>query len=135
MPHRRLRLSDSIFVFDVHRALIEPSVPEAEGIELLHAIVPERKAAAELSAVERAVALAIAAADIVQVDKLAPEALVGLAREFAATTPRPLLAAAGGIRAGNAARYAASGADLLVTSAPCHAPPRDVKVTTSQAAE
>lgn len=130
-PHR-LGLSDSILVFDEHWALIEPGGSEADCIARLRASAPERKVAAEASTVERAIVLAQAGADIVQVDKLAPEALAGLAREFATMAPRPLLAAAGGINAGNAVRYAASGADLLVTSAPYHAPPRDVKVTISR---
>ena len=40
----------------------------------------------------------------------------------------PLIAAAGGINATNAGDYAAAGADLLVTSAPYWAPPKDVQV-------
>lgn len=131
-PHR-LGLSDSILVFDEHWALIEPHGSEVGFIARLRASAPERKVAAEASTVERAIALARAGADIVQADKLAPEALAGIAREFATMTPRPLLAAAGGINPGNAATYAASGADLLVTSAPYYAPPRDVKVTVSRA--
>ena len=131
-PHR-LGLSDSILVFDEHWALIGPAGSEADCIARLRASAPERKVAAEASTVERALVLARAGADIVQVDKLAPEALAPLAREFATMTPRPLLAAAGGINAGNAARYAAGGADLLVTSAPYHAPPRDVQVAISRA--
>jgi molybdenum transport protein len=42
--------------------------------------------------------------------------------------PHPLLAAAGGIRADNAAAYVAAGADFLVTSSPYWAPPKDVQV-------
>lgn len=45
--------------------------------------------------------------------------------------PRPLLAVAGGVRADNAAAYVAAGADLLVTSAPYSAPPRDIAVSFS----
>jgi molybdenum transport protein len=41
---------------------------------------------------------------------------------------RTLLAVAGGIRADNAAEYVSAGADLLVTSAPYTAPPKDVQV-------
>ncbi|TYO61677.1 hypothetical protein FXV83_37000 [Bradyrhizobium hipponense] len=39
-----------------------------------------------------------------------------------------LKAAAGGINAGNAAAYAQAGADVLVTSSPYLAKPRDVQV-------
>jgi len=37
--------------------------------------------------------------------------------------------AAGGINSANAEAYARAGADILVTSAPYSAPPRDVAVT------
>jgi molybdenum transport protein len=42
-----------------------------------------------------------------------------------------LVAAAGGINAGNAAAYARAGADVVVTSAPYLARPRDVQVRIS----
>lgn len=42
---------------------------------------------------------------------------------------RPVIAAAGGIHPGNAALYAATGVDVLVSSWPYWAPPRDVQVT------
>ncbi|MBP7337953.1 hypothetical protein [Niveispirillum sp.] len=41
---------------------------------------------------------------------------------------RPLLAAAGGINAGNAGAYAKAGADIIVTSAPYNAAPTDIQV-------
>jgi molybdenum transport protein len=47
---------------------------------------------------------------------------------------RPRLAAAGGVTAINAADYARAGADILVTSAPYLAKPRDVKVRIAAAA-
>jgi molybdenum transport protein len=45
---------------------------------------------------------------------------------------RPLVAAAGGVKASNAADYARAGADILVTSAPYAATPRDVSVVFSR---
>jgi molybdenum transport protein len=41
---------------------------------------------------------------------------------------RPVIAVAGGIDAVKAARYAAAGADVIVTSWPYYASPRDVQV-------
>ncbi|MFN5411999.1 MAG: hypothetical protein ACK5CS_34705, partial [Bradyrhizobium sp.] len=46
---------------------------------------------------------------------------------MAALQIRPIIAAAGGVNAQNAAAYAAAGADLLVTSAPYLARPCDVQ--------
>lgn len=64
---------------------------------------------------------------------MTPEQVAAVRKELAAITPRPLVAAAGGINASNAGAYAAAGADLLVTSSPYYAPPRDVKVSISRA--
>ena len=77
--------------------------------------------------------LADAGAEIVQVDKMTPADVSQVAAAFARRANRPLLTAAGGINAGNAAAYAAAGADVLVTSSPYYAPPRDVKVRISRA--
>lgn len=127
VPHR-LGLSDYVLVFEQHRALLDQKIPLAEHFARLKAHAPERRLAAEASTVDEAVALAQAGAEIVQVDKMSPEQVAATAAAFKALAPRPQLAAAGGINAGNAAAYAAAGADLLVTTAPYLAPPRDVKV-------
>ena len=126
-PHR-LGLSDYVLVFEEHRTLLDKSIPLAEHFRRLKAHSPERRLAAEASGVAEAVSLAEAGAEIVQVDKMTPEQVTDTAARLAVFSPRPLLAAAGGINAGNAAAYAATGADLLVTSSPYLAPPRDVKV-------
>jgi len=65
--------------------------------------------------------LADAGAGIVQVDKMTPADVSQVAAAFARRANRPLLAAAGGINAGNAAAYAAAGADVLMTSSPYYA--------------
>ncbi|HMN72019.1 MAG TPA: ModD protein [Rhodoblastus sp.] len=127
-PHR-LGLSDYVLVFGEHRSLLDKDVPLAEHFRRLKAFSPERRLAAEASEVEEAALLAEAGAEIVQVDKMTPDQVAATAARLAAFSPRPLLAAAGGVNAGNAAAYAAAGADLLVTSSPYLAPPRDVKVT------
>jgi molybdenum transport protein len=46
---------------------------------------------------------------------------------------RPLIAAAGGVNAANAAAYAQAGADVIVTSAPYLARPCDVQVNLTMA--
>ncbi len=127
VPHR-LGLSDYVLVFEEHRTLLDPSVPLSEHFARLKAFSPERRLTAEASDIDGALVLARAGAEIVQVDKLTPDQVAAVASGMAALSPRPLLAAAGGINASNAAAYAAAGADLLVTSAPYLAAPRDVKV-------
>jgi molybdenum transport protein len=63
---------------------------------------------------------------------MAPEQVAEAVRAIAALEHRPPIAATGGIHEGNAAAYAAAGADVLVTSAPYAAPPIDVKVRMSE---
>ena len=127
VPHR-LGLSDYVLVFEEHRNLLDGSVPLSEHFRGLRAHAPERRLAAEASSVEEAIMLADAGAEIVQVDKLTPEQVAVVATKLLEYVPRPILAAAGGINASNAAAYATAGADILVTSSPYLAPPRDVKV-------
>ena len=131
-PHR-LGLSDTILVFEAHRALLDDEARLAGPFARLKISAPERRVAAEASSIDEAVMLARAGAEIVQVDKMAPEQVARVHAELSAISPRPLLAAAGGINASNAAAYAAAGADVLVTSAPYYAPPRDVKVRIAKA--
>jgi molybdenum transport protein len=131
-PHR-LGLSDSVLVFDEHRALLGGGVGLPEQFARLKIIAPERRLAAEADSIDEAVMLAKAGAEIVQVDKMAPEQVARVHAALSQMSPRPLLAAAGGVNASNAAAYAAAGADLLVTSAPYYAPARDVKVRITKA--
>lgn len=127
VPHR-LGLSDYILVFEEHRSLLDPALPLRAHFDRLKAHSPERRLAAEASDVDEAIRLAEAGAEIVQVDKLTPDEVAQVAARLDAFSPRPIFAAAGGINASNAAAYAAAGADILVTSSPYLAPPRDVKV-------
>lgn len=126
-PHR-LGLSDYVLVFEEHRVLLDKGQPVEAHFGRLKSGTLERKLAAEADTVEEAIALAAAGAEIVQVDKLTPEEVASVAKGLVRFSPRPLLAAAGGVNAGNAAAYAAAGADVLVTSSPYYAPPKDVKV-------
>ncbi|MGE0629993.1 MAG: ModD protein [Hyphomicrobiaceae bacterium] len=131
-PHR-LGLSDYVLVFAEHRTLLDGSQTLGEHFARLAASTPERRLAAEAGSFDEAVALAQAGAEIVQVDKMSPDEVAAVATRLQAMPMRPLLAAAGGINPSNAQAYAAAGADLLVTSQPYYAPPRDVKVAIRRA--
>lgn len=127
VPHR-LGLSDYLLVFEEHRTLLDPALPLADHLARLKAHAPERRLAVEAAGIAEAIAFAQAGAEIVQVDKASPEDIAAIAQALDGIAPRPLLAAAGGVNSSNAAAYAAAGADILVTSAPYYARPRDVKV-------
>ena len=122
----RLGLSETILVFPEHRVfLCEP--PEST-IARLKAREPEKKIVVEVGDLASAECWAAADADVLQLEKFTPAALAECHHLLVSTAHRPLIAAAGGVHAGNAGAYADAGADLLVSSAPFSAPPRDVAV-------
>src|SRR5262245_49159123 len=92
-PHR-LGLSDTVLVFEEHRALLDDGVSLAEHFRRLKGSAPERRLAAEGANVDEAVMLAEAGAEIVQVDKMSPEQVAAVSRALAKMPRRPLLAAA-----------------------------------------
>lgn len=124
----RLGLSDSVLVFPEHRLFLDE--PPERTIARLRRAEPERKLVVEVVSATEALAWAQAGADVLQLEKFTPGAVAEIRAliDGQIDGPRPLLAAAGGVRADNAAAYAAAGADLLVSSAPFTAPPADVRV-------
>lgn len=125
----RLGLSDTIMLFPEHCAFLGQPVDLAAAIKILKARVPERAVMVEVTSEADAVAAASARADVIQLEKFeiaAVKRVVQLIPKGA--DGRPIIAAAGGINAQNAADYARSGADTLVTSAPFYAKPLDVQV-------
>ncbi|WP_444454465.1 ModD protein [Rhodobacter capsulatus] len=122
----RTGLSDSVLLFAEHRAFGGEDALAAQ-IARLRATCPERKVVVEVANVAEALAAAQAGAEVLQLEKFPPaqvaDVVAGLGPNW-----RGHIAAAGGITAANAAAYAAAGAQVLVTSAPFAAPPRDVAV-------
>lgn len=123
----RLGLSETLLVFPEHRAFL--SGPPEAWIADLRRKAPEKKIVVEAASVEEALALARAGADVVQLEKLPPEAARAVVEGTRGLSPAPVVAAAGGVNEENAAAYAAAGCPLLVTSAPFFGRPADVKVT------
>ncbi len=129
IPHR-LGLSETILVFPEHCAFLgdENSV---SALARLKTACPERKIVVEVNNPEEALSAAQAGADVVQLERFSPEAVAHLAPRLATVAPYVKIAAAGGVKAANAADYARAGAHILVTSAPYFAPPADIKVIIS----
>lgn len=124
-PHR-LGLSETLLVFPEHRAFLSDPVA---ALRDLRRRAPEKKLVVEVTSRAEADALLAAGPDVLQCEKMTVEAVGDLVRAVAGLPVRPLVAVAGGVTAANAAHYAATGADILVTSAPYSAPPADVQVT------
>ena len=89
---------------------------------------PECRVAVEAATRWDALMWAKVGADVLQLEKLPPEAVAEIAYFLAGLASPPLLAAAGGINEGNACAYAQAGVRLLVTSAPYWAKPAEIRV-------
>jgi molybdenum transport protein len=124
----RTGLGDTLLVFAEHRAFLQAETL-ADTLGRLRAAAPERAIVVEVSDGDEAMLAAQAGADVVQLEKFTPAAVAALRERLAASgLPMVKLAAAGGINAANAAAYAQAGADIIVTSSPYIARPRDVQV-------
>jgi len=123
----RLGLSETVLVFPEHRGFLGDE-PLAETVQRLRRAAPEKKLVIEVTTIEAAIAAAEAGFDVVQLEKFAPSDVATLVRLLGGAKRRPVVAVAGGVNAANAATYAQTGADILVTSAPYLAKPRDVQV-------
>lgn len=127
-PHR-LGVGETVLVFPQHRALLGGWDGVAERLAAVAHALAEKKCVIEAHSLDEALRAAAAGADVVQFDKAAPQDLRAWCPPLRARHPRLRLLAAGGINAGNAADYAASGVDALVTSSLHYAPPADVGVS------
>jgi molybdenum transport protein len=126
----RLGLSETVLVFPEHHAFLG-NLPLFQVVERLRLSAPEKRLVVEVTTMEGALAAAVAGFDVIQAEKFTPDEVAALVTRIAAMayrSTRPVIAAAGGINAGNAAAYAEAGADVLVTSSPYTAKPRDVQV-------
>lgn len=122
----RLGLSETLLVFAEHRLFLDEA--PAATVARLKRAEPEKKIVVEVADLDAAKRWLEAGADVLQLEKFSVADVAQCRRLASAEFSATLIAAAGGIHAGNAAEYAAAGADLLVTSAPYTAPPRDVQV-------
>lgn len=122
----RLGLSDSILIFD-HHTVFFPS------FEDLVRMVPEwksraceRKIIAEVASLAHAEALAGAGVDGVQFDKVPAWELACNVQRLRTLHPHLLVIAAGGVTESNVAELAATGVDVLATSAVYFGKPADI---------
>jgi molybdenum transport protein len=126
----RLGLSESLLLFPEHRLFVDASVDDTVG--RLRRAQPEKKLVAEVTDLEEALVLARAGTEVLQLERFSPDAVRQCRLTLHAAHLHPTLAVAGGVNASNAVAYAQAGADVLVSSAPYHAPPRDVEVRFSR---
>lgn len=123
----RLGLSETVLVFAEHRAFL-PDLSLVEMVARLRDAVPEQKLVIEVATPREALAAAEAGFDVIQMEKFAPPEVARAAELVKPRHPRVVLSSAGGIDPTNAGAHVAAGADMLVTSWPYSARPRDVQV-------
>ncbi len=124
----RLGLSETVLVFPEHRAFLGRE-PFVGLVERLKRAAPEKRLVVEVTTLEEAIVAAAVGFDVIQAEKFTPDQIALLvARMATIAQSRPVVAAAGGIHTGNVAAYARAGADVVVTSSPYLARPRDVQV-------
>jgi molybdenum transport protein len=124
----RLGLSETMLVFPEHRTFLGKE-PFVGLVEHLRRAAPEKRLVIEVTTLEEAIVAAAVGFDVIQAEKFTPDQIALLvARMATIARSRPVVAAAGGIHAGNVAAYAQAGADVVVTSSPYLARPRDVQV-------
>lgn len=124
----RLGLSETVLVFPEHLTFL-PGATLEEVATKLRKKLPEKKLTIEVKDHDQALAAARARFHLIQAEKFSPEEIARLSKSLSGLHGRPLLAAAGGVKRDNARAYALGGADILVTSSPYYAPPKDVAVT------
>ncbi len=128
LPHR-LGLSESVLVFRQHTAFCGGLKGFLQTIAALKAEVPEQKIIVEAESAEDALNIAAAGVDVVQIDKLRPEALSLLVQQIREESPGITISAAGGINEKNASAYAETGVDMLVLSSVYFGKPSDIAVS------
>ena len=126
-PHR-LGLSETVLIFKQH-------IDYIGGFESLIAKIPElkvecaeKKILVESSSYEDSKALCAAGADGIQFDKIPAIAMKEVVAKLKKEFPNVLLIASGGVNESNAAEYAKTGIDGIVTTNLYSAPPIDVGV-------
>ena len=127
----RLGLSETVLVFPEHRAFLGEEML-AESVDRLRRAAPEKKLVIEVNTLQEAIVAASVGFDVIQAEKFTPAEIAALVKRMAIMAAErssyPVIAAAGGINAGNVGAYALAGANIVVTSSPYLARPRDVQV-------
>lgn len=122
----RVGLSETVLLFPEHRIFDDRKL--LDSVARLRAQAPERSIVVEVTTINDAL-VAAQVADVVQLEKFSLEDIGRTVAHIREMNRRTLIAAAGGINVANVARYAEMGIDIVVTSSPYYAPPRDVQVT------
>lgn len=126
-PHR-LGLSETILLFKQHIDFIGGFPAIADCVERILARDCEKQILIEVESAADVKAVMYLPIHGLQYDKFNPDQLTELVKKVRATNPKLIQLAAGGINLKNAADYAATGVDGLVTTSSYFGKPADVGV-------
>ncbi|MBA3027047.1 MAG: ModD protein [Sulfurimonas sp.] len=124
-PHR-LGLSESVLIFPQHRELYENAAAFSEAMKKLKSECIEKKLVIESHSFEDAKEMLALGADVLQIDKCDTQTLKEIVTYKNLHFPHVRILAAGGINNTNAAVFAGTGVDALVTSALYQSPMADL---------
>ncbi|MDD2790052.1 MAG: ModD protein [Sulfurimonas sp.] len=125
LPHR-LGLSESILIFAQHRELYENAAAFAKAMQKLKTECVEKKLVIESDSLEDAKEMLALGADVLQIDKCDAATLQEIVTYKNLNAPNATIIAAGGINSKNAAAFAKTGIDAIVTSALYQSPMSDL---------
>ena len=127
IPHR-IGLSETVLIFKQHMNFMGGLDGVISALPALKQSACEKKIIVEAESIDEGIALCKAGVDGIQFDKLAPGVLKDGVPKLRAAAPNATLLAAGGINETNAAAYAATDVDALVTTSLFSAKPIDIGV-------
>lgn len=130
IPHRQ-SLSDSILIFKQHLEFFKSFEEAKEAINRVKTGAPEKKVLIEADNCEEALKYSQLNVDGIQIDKADADELKKCIDKIKGKNKNMIVLAAGGINEKNAAEYAGTGADVLVTTSVYFGKPVDmgVKIT------
>jgi molybdenum transport protein len=115
MPHR-LGLSETILIFNHHRVMYENKEAFERALLELKKRCVEKKLVVESQTLEDAKRMLQLGADVLQLDKCNIEIIGEIVRYKNENFPHAKITAAGGVNMKNAAHFAETGVDAVVTS-------------------
>lgn len=115
MPHR-LGLSESVLIFEQHRAMFEDENTFEEAFVSMKKRCVENKLVIESSTLKDAQKMLQLGADVIQLDKCETDVIASVVSYKNKNFPHAKIIAAGGINMENVALYVQTGVDAVVTS-------------------
>ncbi|WP_440059464.1 ModD protein [Thermogladius sp. 4427co] len=120
----RQGLSDEILVFKPH-LVFSTYNSIGEAVSALKSVVGYKQVGVEVGSLEEALEAVGKGAEYIQFDRVEPGVLGEWVRVLKSKSPKVRIGIGGGITLENVAAYAATGVDVIVTSAPYRASPLD----------